>query len=484
MLDAIDQLNSLESGTRLMIYFAFLLVLLLTIFLVYRYQERSLYLLFLAAYSQNFIVAFLHTHGYIGLELARALIVTKDLVLLELFVWSVILLFKRFRPPLPRPLVPLLFLTGYCTFRFVVGVFFLGDDWWQGVTLVRYVWYPLEILLVVMVLTALYPGFGRRFLRDMTYILSGLAVVAIGILIFAPRDFWLENANIAELQVDVKGESEHASNSSAMTAGLSTDTMLGDRSDEFGVLLNFRASGTFGEALALAFSVAAAVLLLLFYFKKSLLSVLSLTFTVGALLLSLTRSAWIFCAVVAVYVLIRRRRFRPLLVGAWVVLTLFLAWPPLANFASDSVSELSGGPQTGHAEGIVWFYTRELLNLENIVGKGMATEAQTIYESGYAYLLEHFGLIAYASFLWFCVSLYRQLRRACPGADGLSTLAQGVPLGILIVMHFWYYPFAPSFFGSIWYIVGLCLGNYLVPRKELAGGAVEQRRQAPSLLPA
>src|SRR5208283_2658416 len=115
-----------------MVYLIFFLTVLMATLVVWKLKERSLYALFLAAYTQNFIAPFLYTRGYIGKDWARGLVLVKDFLLLELFAWSVVLLFKQFRPPWPRPMKPLMILTGYCTLRFMVGVVFLNEDWGQG----------------------------------------------------------------------------------------------------------------------------------------------------------------------------------------------------------------------------------------------------------------------------------------------------------------------------------------------------------------
>src|SRR6185437_2110905 len=255
-----------------MSYFIFALVLSVTGFLTLKLRERCLYVLFLVAYTQNLVVAWLYTRGYIGTEVAHGLLLFKDFLLLELFLWSIVLLFRRFRRPWPAPLTPLIVLTAYCAFRFLLGSVFLADDVGQGVARMRAIAFPLEILVVVMVLTALNPSFGARFLKAMTYILSGLAVVALAIVLWAPRDFWLQHANIAELQADVKGDVENEMNfEEGLTLG---GTMQGREALMF--LSSYRAIGTFGEALALAFSMAAPLLLLSLHYKKTSISVLSL----------------------------------------------------------------------------------------------------------------------------------------------------------------------------------------------------------------
>jgi hypothetical protein len=465
-----------------MAYWASLLaVLTLTIVATVKFKERSFYILFLATYTQSFIVPFLYTSRYIGRDLARSLVLFKEFLLLGLFVCSVVILLDRFRPPWPRPLLPLLFFTAYCIFRFLVGVIFLGDGWGQGLYKLRMVCFPLEILMAVMVFTALKPEFGKRFLRDMTYILSALAVVAIAIFLWAPPDFWVQHADIAAYDLEVKGESEEAL---SLEKGVS---LTGEGRVGFEFLSSFRAMGTFGDPLTLGFSMAVPVLLLFFYFRKRLASVLMLAATTGALLFSLSRSVWIFCCVIGGYVLLRRRRYGLLLgLGACAVAFLII-WSPLAELLANSLSNLSpSNPGDPHAEGILWFYTRGFTDLRNILGRGMADEVQDIPESGYAFLLQHFGLLAYASFVWFCVSLFRQLRKAPRYARILPSLGQAIPLGILVIMHTSQYPFAFSEFISLWYVVGLCLSSYFLVKPNpthkpaQAGGQARLEGTAPT----
>jgi len=447
-------------------------VVALTITLVFRFKERALYFLFLVTYTQSFVIPFLYTNGVIGRDVARSMVLFKEFLLLELFVVSVVILFSRFRRPWPRPLRPLLFFTAYCIFRFVVGVVFLGDNLGQELFKLRMICYPLEILMVVMVFTALKPEFGERFLRDITYVLSILAVVAIALFLWAPADFWLEHANIAAYDLEVKGETD---------ADLLPEKGISLTSEGrafFDFLSPFRATGTFGDALTLGFSMAVPVLLLLFHFRKSLTSALMLAASAGAMFFSLSRSVWLFCCIVGAYVLLRRRRYGLILLLGVLALTPFLLWAPLADFAAYSISDLSRtNPGNEHAEGILWFYSRGFTDSGNILGKGMADEVQAIPESGYAFLLEHFGVLAYIAFLWFCISLYRQLRKDQSHTTSMPTLGQAITLGIFVVMHFSQYPFAFTEFISLWYIIGLCLSIYLLPRENHDHNPIGTNRQ-------
>jgi len=463
-----------------MIFLTLVAIFFACAFVVLKFQERSLYILFLAAYTQNLVVPFLYTHGYVGLDSARALVLVKDLLLAQLFAWSVVVLFKQFRPPWPRPLKPLLVLTACCILRFLFGVLFLGDDWRQGLYILKVICFPLEILVVVTVLTALKPEFGKRFLRDITYILSALAVIAIAILVFAPQDFWVDNANIAVLQADVKGDSGNALD---FDRGVSASGTMQGR-ELFAFMSAFRAIGTFGEALALSFSMTVPVLLLSLHYRKSIISVLSLVVATAALFFSLTRSAWIFCAIVGIYVLVRRGNYRVFVLVGGLILAFSLLFPPIGDFAATTISNISpsnDNADSEHAEGILWFYTRGFTDPANILGKGTNEGAQSIPESGYAYVLERFGAVAYASFLWFCFSIYRQLGSVSARKSVLSVFGQGIALAMLVVMHFSFYPFSLPTFMSLWYIVGLCLSSYLLPKNNSGREPIRIDGQVPHL---
>ncbi|HXX15502.1 MAG TPA: hypothetical protein VEJ47_11420 [Candidatus Eremiobacteraceae bacterium] len=441
-------------------------------------RQRSLYVLFLATYLHHFVVPFLYTNHYVGKEPAYGLFLFKDILLLELFAWSAVLLLTRFRRPWPLPMTPLLVLTFYCAFRFLVGAVFLGDEWGSGLIKMKMICFPLEILIVVMTLTALHPEFGKRFLRNMTYVLAVLAVVAVAIFVLAPRDFWLEHANIAEYNREIKGDTE---NEQDFDTGVPGSATMGARAEAFADFASLRAVGTFGDALTLSFQMAVPVLLLSFYFPKTPASVLMLLMSGAAMLCSLSRSGWVFAAVVGTCVLVRRRHYKLLLSVGSALLAVVLLWPPMTQFAVDTVSNLSPSAEnadTFHAEGLLYFYTRGFSDPGNILGKGTRSEVRQIPEIGYAYLLEFFGLVAYGSFLWFCFALYRQFGKGSQ-PDPLGVFVQGISVGMLVVMHFSQYPFAFTEFISVWYVVGFGLSRYLLLKTNPGEEPVQLRRRAP-----
>ena len=444
---------------------------------IWAFKERSLYVLFLATYTHSLAVPYLYTSGFLGKDVARGLLLLKDIMLLQLFAWCGVMLVTRFQ--IPRPLKALFLLTAYCGFRALVGVVFLSDDWSHLMLRMKMICFPLEILVVITVLTALHPEFGRRFLRDIAYLLSASAVIALVIFFFAPRDFFLEHANVAEYNADVKGDTE---NGNDFDLGLAGSATMGARAEAFADIASFRAVGTFGDGLTLSFQMAGLVLLLLFHFPKKPLFLLMLAVGSAALIFSLSRSGWVFCVTVATYVLIRRRQYLPFFILGGLVLALVLVWAPMRQFALDTVFNATTSSDNNdiyHAEGLREFYTQGFSDPGNIFGKGMSPEIRAIPEIGYAYLLEQFGILAYMGFLWFCIALYRQFNQGEFRTDPLMLVAQGIPLGILVVMHFSQYPFSFTEFISLWYIVGLALGLYLVPKPNVGREVAQVTRQMP-----
>lgn len=453
---------------------------------IWALKERSLYVLFLATYAHSLAVPYLYTNGMIGKEAARGLLLLKDILLLQLFAWCGVMLFTRFQFPFPRSLKVLFLLTTYCGFRALVGVIFLSDDWGHLTLRMKMICFPLEILVVVLVLTALHPEFGRRFLRDITYFLSASAVIALAIFFFAPRDFFLQNANVAEYNADVKGVTEDDQD---FDLGLAGSATMGARAEAFADIASFRAVGTFGDGLTLSFQMAGLVLLLLFYFPKKPLFLLMLAVGSAALVFSLSRSGWLFCVTVGTYVLVRRRQYLPFLILGGLVVALVLLWAPMRQFAIDTAFNATTSSDTNdseHTESLRGFYTQGFSDPGNILGKGMNPEIRAFPESGYAYLLEQFGILAYLSFLWFCIALYRQFNQGESRRDPLMLLAQGIPLGMLVIMHFSQYPFSFTAFISLWYVIGFSLSPYLlakshrlepVPSLHLARKRIELVRQ-------
>jgi hypothetical protein len=353
----------------------------------------------------------------------------------------------------------LIFFTGYCVLRYTFGALFLDDFSVDGIRKLRMMCYPLQILTVAMVFTWLRPEFSKRFVRHMTIFIAALAIIAIGLFLFTRVDFWKKNADIASYNLEVKGDT---AGSVLEDQGVSATAM---GREAFLFLSSFRAMGTFADPLALGFALAMPVLLLTYFYRLSWFNYLMLAISGAALFFTFSRSAWIFVALAVGYVFFRRRRYVLIAGLAAAIIVATIAITPLAEFANSETNELtSSRPGGGHAEGLIWFYQRGFTDPGNLLGKGTSDDVRKIQESGYAFLLEHFGFAAYASFIWFCFSLFAHFRSREVSLNPLLLIAQAVPVCILIVMHTSQYPFAFSEYLMIWFVVGTCLGLTLTGR--------------------
>jgi hypothetical protein len=428
------------------------LVFVASLWAAIRLKERALYLVFFAAFTQNFVLAYLFTNGLAGKDLCRSLILFKEFLLLELFVYSVVLLYRHFQGNWPRPLLILVFFTVYCVFRFAFGALFLDDFSADGLRKLRMITYPVQILTVAMVTSWLNPEFSKRFARQMTCCLGVLALIGILLFLFSGTDFWKQHADIAAYNLDVKGDDP---SSVIEEQGISG---TGAGREAFLFLSSFRAMGTFADPLAFGFAMAMPILLLTFYYPKNWVNILMLVVSGAAIFFTFSRSSWIFVAIAFLYLWLQMRRYALVLTLAAVGLGALLTWPPLAEFAASEAYDLSWtNPNGEHAQGIVWFYQRAFSDSGNFLGKGMDDSVQKIPESGYAFLLEHFGFFAYASFIMFCFSLFFYFRKVESGLNPLVLIAQAVPVCILTVMHTSQYPFAFSEYLFIWFVVGTCI---------------------------
>ena len=414
-------------------------------YLVSRTHERALYVLYVVAFLQNLIVPFLYTSGVVGTSTSLALIILKELLLLALFLYSLRVL-KESDFPWPKALRVLLWFTIYCSARGLIA-FLGGDRDGESLRILRQVCYPMQIFTVGFAIAASRPEFTRRFIRRMMIFLVSLALV--GILMFASigTDFWVNYVNVAAYNIDVKGEDPALQD---MENGVSA---TGQGRNEFGFLSEFRAMGTFGDPIAMGFAISLPILLFLLYYPLDRFGVVSVGILLLALFLTFTRSAWIYATVSGSLVLFFRRQYKVLLAAVAAVCVFALIFSPLASFISSTLAG-AGDSDYQHTQGVTGFYTKAFSDPGNLFGKGLPPDVQKIPESGYAYLLEHFGLAALILFVWFHVCLYQHLARARAENKAMAQIGQVQCVASLVTLHFSQYPlgFIPYLF--IWFYLG------------------------------
>lgn len=447
---------------------------------VYFLRLKCLYLLFIDAFVQNTALPFVYTSFGATRGLVASLLVSKEVLLAVLFFWCLYVCKTEVQRPWPKPIVVLFLFTCYCTIR-IGFAFAAGDDPAQCFRKLRLASLPLLFLTVAITTAYTQPEFAGKFLRQMTYLLVALSLIGIFMWLLPPSDFWVSHANMTAYGIDIRGDEPYEYEGDTGVR----HTAVGR--DAFSILSPFRAFGTFGDPLAMGYALSLPLLLLTFVYKnkKWITGALVLILAAG-LFATFDRSAWIFVFVTSLFILFRRRRYKLLLAIALVPIAALLTVPPLAEFAKYETEDLSWnnpGNSGGHPEGVVWLYKSGFTDPKNLLGSGMGEDPDVNHESGYGWLLEHFGLPAYFLWMWFLVSTYKYLNLRESSPWQIPLMSQGMILGMFVVMHFSYYPF--SFVGwiPIWYAFGLSLaGPYIVPSKV----QVRQRSlagQTPRLLP-
>lgn len=431
-------------------------------------KERILYVIFPWAYVQNFVLAWAYTSGWAGKDLCQALLISKEFLLIWLFIY--------FLPRVPResdgrwsaPIRILGFFIVWCVIRYAVAVVFQGESLFGNLWNLRMACFPFEILVVAVGVAWTKPEFARRFIRNMVFLVAILALVGIALDVLPGTSFWRTHANIAVYNYDVKGEDPgYAGQAGAVLAEAEGITGNGVGRSAFLFLSPFRAMGTVGDAVGFGHFLAFPILLLAFWLRRNWKTRLLLVITAIALLLSLTRSAWIFVAIAGMYILLRERRYRLVLGLAGTGAIALSAWVPLATLYLGSLADFSSSSTDPHAQGLFWFYTQGLWQLKNVFGQGMVAD---VPESGYGVLLIRYGVPAVAIFVWFCLALYRNLRQTRWSEKPLFMIAQAVPLALLVILNFSYYPFSFIPYLLVWFVIGFCLAlpNVVAPPPSLA----------------
>src|SRR6266852_1184072 len=444
------------------------LVIVLCLLALFYLRLKCLYVLFVYGFVQNTALPFLYTSCGASRSLIASLLIFKEILLLAVFLYCVFLWQREVHQPWPKPVYILLLFTSYCVLRVGIGLL-LGDDPWVSFWKIRLVCLPLQFLIIAITVARTQPEFARKFLHQMTYLLVFLAFVAILMFLLPPDDFWLSHAHMADYGLEVRGDEPSMYAESEGVTGTATGR------EAFAFLAPFRAFGTFGNPLAMGFALSAPFLLLAFVYRKKWFTVPLLVILAAAIFATFDRSVWIFLFIVGLFVLFRRREYKWLIGFACVPVVLLLTFPPLAEFAKSEYDQLSWtNPGTEHAEGITMFYQRAFADPGNILGKGMNESVRKFPESGYAFLLEHFGLAAYLTWMWFLFSMYRHLNLS-GSSGGHLLLAKAMILGTLVVMHFSHYPFNYVGWIPIWYVFGLSVAGsstavsmIRIPQKSLA----------------
>jgi hypothetical protein len=266
--------------------------------------------------------------------------------------------------------------------------------------------------------------------------------------------------------VDVKGDVEW---SVLESLGI-PESAVGRTS--FQVFSAFRLLGTFGDPLTAGMVVGLAALILAARPRLSLGTLAAAVPLVAALFLTFSRSAWVLAAVGFTYLaLVQRRPIRlGVLMGGAGILWVVLA--PLRQFVATSLAGFELGTlDSYHALGIMNFYSTEMLRAEYLLGAGAIdmSARSWMLENGLAFLTVQFGVPLLVTFVGFCLSAERYLRRHATPDDLVARLGAAVALASLVVANFCFYALWFTAYFGIWSIVGLGIGT--LHRRGLEGSA-------------
>jgi hypothetical protein len=434
----------------------YLIAALLSLLLFAWLKERVLYLIFPWAYVQNFVLAWMYTSGWASRDLCHALLLIKEFLLLGLFFYFLPRLREYGSGKLPLPVSILFFFTAWCVLRYLIAVIFQGEKLFDNLFNLRMACFPLQILTVAVGVARMRPDFAMRFIRQMAYLVSFLALVGIVLYIPLETTFWRDHVDFFSYTVDVKSESVDIDTSDLGEQQAAAKGVVGNgiARDEFSFLSPFRAMGTIGDAVGFGHLVAFPVLLLAFCLPQNWKTQLLLLVTLTALLFSFTRSAWIFALAGSGFVLLRKRRYRLVLGLVAVPAIALMIWPPMADWFSSSLDLVSSNTPDQHINGITWFYTQGIWDLHYLFGRDLSSP---LVEGGYGILLIRFGLPAVLSIVWFCFALSKELLQAPLGRKPLFLVAQAVPLTMLVTLNFSAYQFGFIPYLLVWFAVGTCL---------------------------
>lgn len=417
-------------------------------------KEKTLYFVFPWAYVQNFVLAWAYTSGWAGKELCQALLLSKEFLLFWLFLSFLPWLFRYGGESWLLPMRVLGLFTAWCVVRYTASAVFQGQSFFGNLWNLRVACFPFEILTVAVAVAWSNPEFANRFIRNMILPIVALAIVGIALDVVPEVGFWHEHVDFASYNVYIKGELPNVMYSQDIQAEAEGIAGNDVARTAFSSISPFRAFGTIGDSVGFGHFVAFPVLLIALWLRRSWKSWIMLVMMVIALFLSFTRSAWIFVAIGFVYILLCKGRYR-VVFGLAVIFFALLIWGPLATFFSSSVANFSASGDP-HAVGISWFYTEGVWQYKNILGQGMTAD---IPEGGYPIILIRYGLPAVLALVWFCFALYRTLRDTHLRAAPLLQIAQAVPIGVLVIMNFSYYPFDFIPYLLVWFVVGTGLAT-------------------------
>jgi len=297
----------------------------------------------------------------------------------------------------------------------------------------------------------------RKFFYFFIFLSFGLTLFGIFETLFLPNKFWFNHVNISLYQTQIKGYY-----ADYPQLGIAGAAMGRPGYTEF---LPRRLTSTFGDPFGYAIGMSTGIIIFLYLFlkKKKIRYLLGFLMTSSALLLTFTRSGYIFFIILFfVFWLIVLNKKQKI----FSVFLLILLSPLVYNFLSDLVSATITGLQTNspHSRDLISFYTFVIQSGKYWAGMGVGRAPHV--ESGYTYLMTQLGgigLILFLAFIFSCMPIiHRKTRQKEKSSEFISlkcmnAIALGILIATPILMNFYRYPFALTTYMINWIIVGMAL---------------------------
>ncbi len=418
-------------------------------FLVGAYRFQAMFLVVLAVTClQGLVLPALYSAGAPA-GIVSAMLLFKDVGLAMLFLVALLsgAVLRLLSQSAAAQLLAM--FTAYSLARGFLDFAFAGVDLVSYGSVGRQILFPFLAVCVGGALIHRHQDSGKRTIERGLAFVTWLVIGALVLHALTGPEWWAHNANIARFNLDIRGHTELAQ---LYDLGLAANAEM---RDSVWSPFAFRIFGSFGDSLAFGQVAAVVFAYQLARNQERRRTALTVLLVGAAVLFSFSRSAWLAAWAMALVVMTGMRQWGRILFAASGVFILVSLTPGIVGFVDSTLAQF-GNWRAGyeHAEGVVRFYSEGLWQAENLLGRGIGN--RTIPESGYAWLLEQFGMPALLLLVAFFLVAVREIRSGGPH-NHVPTVARGLCLASLLTLNFAEYPFAFTTYLLGWSLIGFAL---------------------------
>ncbi|MGE5328533.1 MAG: O-antigen ligase family protein [Deltaproteobacteria bacterium] len=393
---------------------------------------------------QNFVLPYLYTTYGMNKDIILGLIYFKEIAVTVLFVYLFLTTREtKISKAYKVAIISLITIGIYSVFT----ILYKGFDA-EIAKNIRLLITPFELFI-----TGYLISFEAKDIKKNINLIIIMAVIAslFGIyeVFFLKDDFWVNHANIAKYNVEVKGDSALAV---YMERGIS-GTTAGR------AFLPRRLSSTYGDPLSFGIANSFITLFLFIIFlqnpKKNKL-ILIIIF--AAVFLTLSRSSWVLILIALLVVMMLQKQRTAFLVPVCIALVPLLLLSGVHEFIADTVTlKIDSAHQTGVAE----FFTKIMWMPRFFLGEGIGAFYGS--ENGYSFIISQIGYPGIILFLMFVINVFKDLKLNINSFEdkemaSVALALCGIMVGTIVINLFSHYPFAFNAYFNIWITAGMLLG--------------------------